>query len=891
MGDQWQLRLYRKLLGAVPTGFRTRFAPAMEETFADGLAVRHGLFRSARFLVRSYLGVVRVAVVERLMPSFSESHHRRHGGENVLKTTFWNFSNDIRLSIRSLRRQPAFALVAVFTIALGVGANSAIFSVIKGVLLEPLPFNEPQRLIRIGAYDWNSAERIGSMSMPDIVDISDLESIESFVGYREGTAAITGDGDPAIISVARVTEGLLATYGLTPLLGRDLRRDEYYDGSPLTVVVSYSFWQNQLGGNPDVLGMTVQLAERDWEIVGVAPPGFEEPVATKIWRPFHNNPEGCARGCHFALGIGRIATGFTLENVKAETRTLSATLSEEFPESNFEKGFAAVTLKEQIVGDFRTGLMIVLGAVGVVLLITCTNIAILLMVRSSARESEMAVRAALGAGRRRLFTQMLMESQVLAMVGGVVGLGIAFGAIKALKLMSPGTIPRLDAVSVDGGVLLFTIVSSVFVAFFFGLAPAVNLSRFGISSGLLTGGRSASGRRSENRMRSALLAAEVAMSLVLLAGSGLLLKTFQNMYEIDLGFETRGILRARLSLPSSRYDTLEKISAFYTELENRIEGLPGVEAVGSGYGPPLGRGNITGEVQVAGRELPPPGSETHGTIRAVSPSYLGTMRIPVLNGRGLERTDRDGNTPVAVVNETFVRENFPDEDPIGQSVYITATFGFADPTWQIVGVVRDINSASLTGDPVAEIYVPHSQFGPGALTVSVRYAGSVAAITPALRDLIREMDPSLPVRQFETLEQAISREVAPTKFYLLLLGAFAGLALILASVGLYGVVAYLVSQRVRELGIRLALGAAPSQILTLVMSQGLRPAVWGIVIGTGMVWAGARALESLLYGVAPRDPVVLASVAGLLFVVSALAIFVPARRAAAVNPVEVMRSE
>ncbi len=885
-------RIGHVLVGLLPKRFRAKFGAAIEETLVAGLYDHRGRQRFWFALV-NYQNIVTTAARERLAPTTTPSMrlHARPSRAQRGATTVQSILQDLRFAIRSLRRQPGFALIVIATLALGIGANTTIFSVINAVLLDPLPYSNPGELVVVGAVDADTPRGYGRMSRPDTEDISDLPAFTSLVGYSTTAVTLIDGGEPAVFQAARVAQGMLSTFERAPMLGKDVTQADATPDAPRVTVISHRFWQDVLGGREDVIGSSVMLSEVTWHVIGVAPAGFNFPDGVDIWQPWRMRPEDCTRGCQTLLTIGRLAPGATLTQAQTQMTALGERLASELPDTNFDKRFAGDFLRNRIVGDVRSGLWIVLGAVGLVLLIACANVAILLLVRATARQGEIAIRTALGASRGRLLRQVLVESQVLAFVGAGLGTLGAWVAVNVLKQLSAGTIPRIENVSLDGSVLTVTLAATVIVALLFGLAPAITLSRAGATGGLNASGRGGLTNPGDSRFRSVLMGTEVAMSLLLLTGSGLLLKTFARLYAVDLGYETEEIIRFTVSIPSARYETLEQVATFYETLDRQIATTPGVAAVGAVYGAPLGRGNITGQVLVEGRPEPPNGSETFGSIRPVTSGYFDAMRLPLLRGRGVESTDVGGSIPVAVVNEVFVRENFPNEDPLGQRVYLTAGFGYTNPTWTIVGVTRDIRSRSLTREPVPEIYVPHSQFGPAFMTVNVRGMPGGPPLINTLRAELKTLDPSVPMRNVETVRDAVTRQLAPTRFYLILVGSFAALAVILSAIGLYGVVSYLVSRRAREIGIRLALGAKTGTIVRLVATQGLRPAIVGLIAGVIVSLASTRLLSSILYEVRPNDMTVLGGVTSLVLLVSLVAVFLPAGRASRVNPVSVMREQ
>ncbi len=891
-------RLARLLLRAFPAAFRARFGEEMEASFEARWREHRGRGPRALFLfaLRGGWDLLSAGLAERIRPSTGAGIRLRparpssrppRSGASLMD----RLRPDLRFAVRSLLRRPGFTGVVVLTLGLGVGANTAIFSVVNGVLLEPLPYPDAHELVTVGVAPDGPDDEPGHMSYPDLADLeAENPALDVLVGYSTSSLTLTGLGEPRIVETARVSGGLLGLFRLAPVVGRDVRRDEFGADAARVVVLGHGFWERNFAASPDVLGRPVELNGVAYEVVGVAPEGFDFPEGSELWTPRRISPEGCGRGCHTWRVVGRLAPGATLEAARAASARIAANLTEAYPETNTGKRFAVDGLQDRMVGSVRRGLWLVLGAVGLVLLIACANVANLLLVRASSRAGEVAVRAALGAGRGRLAVQVLVESAVLAAAGGAAGLGVAFGGVELLRRVSPGTIPRIDQVGIDATVLLFAGGLVLLTTLLFGLSPAFHLARTSITDTLVKSGRGSGGERG-SRSRAILLAAEVALSLVLLVGAGLLLRTFDQLYAVDPGFETREVVRFTLSLPPSRYDTLPEIRAFYRALEERVRALPDVEEVGSIYGAPLGRGNVIGEVLVEGRPEPPPGERLFAALRPVSPEYLETLRIPLIRGRLLEPSDDVDAEPVAVVSRRFAESVFPGEDPLGEEVRITIDMGHGSPFWRIVGVVGDVRSSALTREPRAEIYVAHGQFGPGYMTVTVRSIPGAGALLPALRAEVRALDPNLPLIGPETMEEAIGRQVAPTRFYLLLVGLFAGVAALLAGVGLYGVASYLVSRRTREIGLRVALGAGRSEIVGMVVAQGLRPAALGVALGLAAALAGGRILESLLYNVAPRDPGIFVGVTVLVAGLVMAATWLPARRATRVDPMEALRVE
>jgi predicted permease len=813
-------------------------------------------------------------------------HTTRRGVLNMFATPF----RDLRFALRSLRRTPGFTAAAVGTLALGVGANTAIFSVVNGVMLRPLPYHAPEQLVTVQRHTPFGYSTY-AMSQPDIYDIrSEVPSIVAAGGFYATTLTLTGSDNPVVVQGARVTNGLFEVFQVTPALGRDLLVEENVPGQALVAVISYAFWQEHYGGDPDVVGQKIELSEQLYEIVGVAPQGFAYPGNVEIWTPVYHDVEECGRGCHFLRLIARIEDNVSLEAAQTEVSMLANRLGEAYPDTNARKEFDLVTLGETVYGGVRGGLLVMLGAVGVVLLIACANVANLLLARGSVRAGEMAMRAALGASRRRLITQLLMEAFALATLGGVLGVALAKGGLRTLLRLAPSSLPRVDEITVDGTVLLFALATMTAISFLFGLMPALRLANTSVSETLTRCGRGGAGP-THLRSRSVLLVGEVALSLMLLVGAGLLLRSFVTMTTVELGFDKERVFTFAISLPESRYGGDESVQ-FFEQLEARLAALPGIESVGSAYGSPMGGTSMGATIRLPDRPAPPDGQEEYATVRAVTPGYLETLRIPILQGRGFEPGDRINSRPVILVNRRFVEQYYPDKDPLGQQVEVHGTFAYRfEQPHTIVGVVGDIRATSPRYDARPDVYVAQAQAGSEYLRVLARLAPGITDVLPAIRNEVRALDPNIPMRGVEALETAVQRSFGPARFYLLLLSIFAGVAVVLAAIGLYGVVAYLVSCRTREIGIRIALGAHAGDVVGLVLRQGMGPAALGIVLGLIGAWGASRVLSSLLYNVGPRDPVTLGGVTVLLFAIVTLAILIPARKASRIAPVEALRTE
>ena len=879
--------LVRLALRAFPAEFRQLFAEEMGEDYREARAACGTTLEAAWLASKTAIDVVLCGLRERGAPAVARGTGRSvRRQEASMLGDGWR---DLRYAVRALVRRPGFTAVAVVTLALGIGANTAIFSVVNAVLLRPLEWIDPDGLVVVWSHSAEEPDGRGSMSLPDLRDVGDLSALETMVGYRGMTATVTGGEEPELVAASRSTDGLMTTFRVRPWLGRDLTSADAEPGSALVLVVGYRYWQDRLGGRQDVIGSTLEISDVPFEIVGVAAPGFDFPDGAQLWWPRQLDPLTCGRGCHTLWAIGRLATGSSVETLSAQLATLASTLSETYPETNIIKRLRAARLADDTVADVRLGLWFILGAVSLVLLIACANVANLLLVRGEGRRGEIAVRAALGASRARIVSQVLMESAVLTVGGASLGIVLARLGVALVRAMPAATVPRIESVSLDGRVLLFTLGLAVVVMILFGLSPALRLAR-GLKAADLVSERRGGTSPGAARSRSLLLAAEVALSVLLLVGAGLLLKSFDSLYRVDMGFEGADLTRFRISLPGSRYDSIDEIVVFYETLEDRLRALPGVVSVGSTYGPPLGFGNITGDAVIEGQPPAEPGTETSASVHPVTTGYFQTMRLRLFRGRMIEASDRARTLPVAVVSRTFAEQNFPNEDALGKRFDVTADFGFGSPTWTIVGVVEDVRR-SPESMPVPEIYVPLGQYGPGNLTVTMRAPEGVAPTAVTIRDLVRDLDPGLPVIGLETVSDAMRASVAPTRFYFITMTIFAALAVVLACVGLYGVVAYVVSQRGREIGIRMALGARGEQVIRLVLRQGFAPAAAGVAIGLLLALALGRVAESLLFQVSPRDPVIMTAVVLVLGAVALLATLVPAIRASRVDPANALRIE
>jgi putative ABC transport system permease protein len=804
---------------------------------------------------------------------------------------------NVSYSLRMLLKRPSLTLVAIIAIALGIGANTAIFSVVNTVLLRPLPYEQPQQLVMLAAEARNqSLDGRGTFSVPDFLDVQQqTKTLEYVATYqRSGTMATEG-GEPERLIGAAVNADYFPLFRVKPVLGRVFTRDEDKPGAPAVIVLSYSLWQRRYGGDPNIVGREVNLGGKT-TVIGVLPAGFEFPISDDrqdYWEPMFaaswmTKETREERGNHFLSVIGRMKPGVTVEQTKADVDLLSRQIEQQYPQSNTNVMFNAVSMHEDITRDYRSALLIMLGAVGLVLLIACANVANLLLARAAARQKEVAIRMALGASRTRIVSQLLTESLLLSLAGGALGLLLASWGIDLLIAYGPTDVPRLHDVSLDRYVLFFTFAVSLLTGVVFGLVPALQASRPDPGNTLKQDGRGLS-HGGRNRMRSALIVSEVALSLMLLTGAGLLINSFWRLLHTDAGFEPRGVLALDIPLSRTKYTTDEQRAAAFEQLIGRMKTLPGVRDVSVTSNVPLTDMDVELSFQIEGRPPYKPGEAPTADYTVIGSDYFRTMKIAVQRGRVFTNQDTTNTPDVIVVSDAFVKEYFPNEDPIGRRV----VFDGPEPKpREIVGVVADIKRNGLDVAAEPELYLPHLQEPERRLNLLLRTdARDASQITPAARAEVKNFDPAQIIWRTQTLEDLLGTSVAPRRFNMLLLGIFASVALVLAAVGLYGVMSYSVSWRTHEIGIRMALGAKRGDVLRLVIRQGMTMALIGLVLGLIGAFALSRVIAGLLYGVSPKDPLTFAGVSIVLLAVALLACLLPARRATRVNPIVALRSE
>jgi putative ABC transport system permease protein len=807
--------------------------------------------------------------------------------------TLWQ---DLRFGVRTLVRSPATSAVALFTLALGIGANTALFSVVNGVLLKPLPFPQPDRLVFLmESSPARGIPRLG-IAPPNFDDWRRQNGVfEAMAAVRERRFNLTGGDRPETLAGASVTPEFLRVMGIRPVLGRGFLAEEGRPGGPRVAVLSDALWRRRFGGDRGILGRPVQIDGESTTVVGVLPPGFDLPSKCQIWLPLVWDFKPETRGGRFLVALGRLKPGITLEQARAEMTTLAARLERQYPETN--TGWTAIVLPLSgiLVEEVRPALLLLSAAVAFVLLIACANVANLLLARLAAREREIAVRAALGAGRARLVRQMVTESLVLFLTGGALGLLLAVWATRVLVALYGKELPRQEEIGLDGRVLLATLGVSLATGLLFGLAPALAATRGGLFGFLKEGGRAVAGGVRGRRARNLLVTGEVAVALVLLVGAGLLLQSFARLRAIDPGFRPAGVLTAEIALPAKKFADDERRIAFTRELLERLRAIPGVRSADTVVPLPLSGYAYSKAYIVQGRPEPPPGQETTTNVRLVTPGFFRTMGIRVLQGRVFTEQDGPSAVPVVLINKTMADRTWPGENPLGRRL----TFGGSAPrsewVWnEVAGVVADIRHQTLDQDAGAEVYVPQLQDPVGGpLSILLATSGEPTRLAGAVRAAVRSIDADLPVERVRTLESLVAESVAGSRFQAVLLGIFAAAALFLAAIGVYGVISDAVTQRTHEIGIRMALGARRADVLRLVVRQGMVPVFAGVGLGLALALLLLRSLSGragdYLYRGSVFDPSILVTVPLVLLAVALLAHWLPARRAARVDPLEALR--
>lgn len=804
-------------------------------------------------------------------------------------------AQDVRYAVRRLVKSPGFSLIAILTLALGIGANSAIFSVVNAVLLRSLPYAAPDRLVML--FNVRGDNPRFPVSAPNYLDFQgQTQLFTGAAAYDEGREYnLVGIGDPMRLKGAEVSAEFFDVLGVRPALGRGFRAEENEPGAGPVVVLSHAAWQQYFGSDPGAIGRTVSLDGVTRTVVGVMPAGFDFPREATLWTPLEYDApfrDDSNRGSHYLGVIARLRPGVTAEHANAEMHLLGTRLAAEYPPLA-KSSAAAVSMREVMVGEIRPALLMLLGAVGLVLLIACANVANLLLARAAAREGELAVRTALGAGRGRLVRQLLTESMILALSGGVVGLLLAYWGTKALMVLRPREIPQLDAVGLDGAVIAFTLGVAVVTGILFGLVPALQVARTDLSTSIREGSRGSLSGRAAGRVRGALVVAEMALAVLLLAGAGLLIRSFVELVSVDPGFRPEGVLSVNVSLPNTSYPDDAAVRQFHSRLQARLRALPGVTSAGAVFALPLAGWGAKAGFYPADGEPPRPGEMPIAHANVATPGYFTAVGIPLLRGRSFTPADREGAPAALLLSESAARLIFPGEDPLGKRVALT--LGSASHpdgvSGEVVGIVGDVHQAGLDTGIEPEVYVPFDQVPFSSMTLTLRTTAPPFSLAAGVRNAVREIDPNLPVNEFQTVDQVVAASVSQPRFYMLLITVFAAVALVLASIGIFGVISYSVTQRTREIGMRMALGASTRAVLVIVVGEAMRLVALGLGIGLLLTFSVARVAKGMLYGIAPSDPLTLAAVVVVLGGVALLASWLPARRATCIDPMVALRQE
>ncbi len=803
---------------------------------------------------------------------------------------------DVRFALRMFAKNPAFTAIAILALALGIGANTAIFSVVNAILLRPLPYKNPDQLVMI----WENATHLGfpknTPSPANFLDWRQQATVfEGMAAFAERSFNLTGVGEPERLDGRRVSANLFDLLGVTPIIGRTFVADEDKAGTKVAIL-NESLWRRRFGSDPSVVGRAITLNNESYTVVGVVKSTVRLPAFGKwrdqVWVPLaFSSEEASNRGDHFLEVIGRMKPGVTLQTARSEMETIAARLAQEYPRYNVRIGAVVNPLHEEIVGDMKSALLILLGAVAFVLLIACANVANLLLARAAVRQKEIALRLALGADRARLTKQLLAESVLLSLLGGGVGLALAYGGLRVLTQFIPADLAHPEIIPIDGKVLLFTVVVAIVTGLIFGLAPASQASHFNLNDTLKEGGRDSGASGRGKRLRSALVVAEVAVSFILLIGAGLLINSFLHLRNLDPGFRADHLLALNIDLSELKYAENSRRTPFLDEVVRRIQALPGVQSVAVAGNLPFTYNGDSMGIGVEGIPDPPTDQWPDVIYRAVGPGYFSTMGIPLVRGRDFNEQDTLNSTLAVVISEKTAKYYWPNQDPIGKRLKSGATT--ADTPWRtVIGVVKDVRQNDFIAEPKMQMYLNYRQLQslmPNALVV--RTGVDPLSLASSVRAAIWSVDKDQPVSNIDSMEHIVAGAVARQRFSMLLLAIFAGLALVLAAVGIYGVMSYAVAQQTREIGIRIALGAKRSDVLIMTVKQGLKLVGTGLACGLAVAFVLTRVMTSLLFGISATDPVTFLSIAVVLLGVALLATYVPALRATRIDPMIALRAQ
>ena len=803
----------------------------------------------------------------------------------MLTSILW----DLRYSCRALLRNPGFAAVSVLALALGIGANTAIFTVVNSVLLQPLPFYRAGQLVRLRERNLKAGFPQFSLSPGNYLDFRDHNhTFSGITAFTGGGMNLTGGGEPERLRGTRVTGDFFEILGRKTLHGREFTAEEMQFGAPHAVILSYGFWQGCFAGNTNALGQTLKMNDEPYTVVGVMPADFDFPGRTDIWTPLTMNLQNWQqRGGHFMGGIGRLKPDSSLAAAQSDLNTIAARAEKQFPASNSGWDTTLKSLQESVVGEIRPAMLTLTAAVGFVLLMACVNLANLLLSRSSARRQEIGIRSSLGAGRGRLMRQLLTESLLLAALGAVLGLALAWGGTRLLVNLSPDILPRAKEIALDARVLGFTAAIALLTGILFGLAPAIHMAKTDLMSALREGSRGNALGFRRNRLRSILVMGEVALALVLLSGAGLLMRSFYRLQSMDPGFDPHGMLTFRTNLPGARYKSDEQKATFYRRALERIRALPGVAAAGAAQIFPLAGDDYILSFAQIGKPPVPAGNQHSAAYYAATPGYFAALRIPIKSGRDFNAHDDAAAPPVAIISESMARQFYANENPLGQRIQM----GNGTNPAEIVGVVGDVRDQELESKGRPAVYEPAAQVPFGAMYFGLRSEGDPAAQISGVRAAIRELDSELPIDAIGTVDSLVANSLSQRRFSMLLMAIFAGLALVLAMVGIYGVISYSVAQATREIGIRVALGARRADVLRMVFGYaGILVSV-GLAAGIAGAMGAGRLLASQLFEVRPADPATYVAVAFVLLATGLIACAVPAVRAMRVDPLVALRDE